>query len=364
MDLSNIEQENEKLLIASKLINAKNFAKAKTILEEYIMKVTPLIKQDSKEEDLCFSNVGEFYVYIQKFKPKKNIIWVNCKLDIAYQWLAYIANEEQKFKEALDYIKKGLIYNPMNTDLYYEKIETYKFQKDWDNLYKVTDEVYPLILTSRDLAKYYRALGYYFIEKGIFEVAYALYMFSLEYDESIVAKKEINYIRETINNPQFNMTLPDAITIFLKNNINVGAPKENVQFLKKLLNEESLIKNDEETKFDIEENLFRLTNDDTYFHSLFLDLDIGKEEISEEATLRLLNKDKFMKNMLSNDYQLEYIIDTKENSYKGFIHIADDDIQEEGLDKDCPYKIELVGIFSSDNREHSFIEFKIANREE
>ena len=230
MDLSNIEQENEKLLIASKLINAKNFAKAKTILEEYIMKVTPLIKQDSKEEDLCFSNVGEFYVYIQKFKPKKNIIWVNCKLDIAYQWLAYIANEEQKFKEALDYIKKGLIYNPMNTDLYYEKIETYKFQKDWDNLYKVTDEVYPLILTSRDLAKYYRALGYYFIEKGIFEVAYALYMFSLEYDESIVAKKEINYIRETINNPQFNMTLPDAITIFLKNNINVGAQKKMFNF--------------------------------------------------------------------------------------------------------------------------------------
>ena len=176
MEAQSIKKLNDKLLLASHLMNERKYQDAKIILLEYIQYVEPLIKKSTKEISFCFSNVAEFYIYTQQNKLKKSVSWVSYKLDIAYQWLAYIANEEGKYKEALNYIEKGLQYNPMNTDLIYEECETYKLQKNWDKLYNATKKVYPIIITARDMAKYYRALGYYFIEKGIFSGLCSLYV--------------------------------------------------------------------------------------------------------------------------------------------------------------------------------------------
>ncbi len=361
-----IQEINNNLIKASDLINNKKFDEAENVLKEYIQKVQPLIKKSKDEISLCFNNVAEFYLYTQLHKPVKNVAWVSYKIDVAYQWLAYIANENKEYKKALAYAEKGLSYNPMNTDLIFEECETYKFQKDWPKLYATTKKVYPLIITARDVAKYYRALGYYYIEQGIFEVAYALYMFSLEYEESNNAKSELNFIRQTINNHSFKMTLPDAINIFLKNNINIGAPKKNIDLLKQLLHEENLVQNNIDVKYDIEEDIFALTKDDTYLHSFWVNIDEGKKDITEDITLKIVNNHKLLEEFPNKKEprRIEYVLEDKNNTYKGYTIIDSKDlVVEEEMAKNSPYIVKVYGVFLSQKVENSFIEFKIASKD-
>ncbi len=360
-----IEKLNQNLIKASQLINAKNFPKAKEILHDYLQVTEELVKSSKKTKMLCFDNLVEFYAYT-KNETSKNINWVSFRCDVAYQWLAYIANEEGKHKEALKYINKGLKYNPMNINLYFEQAETYKLTNENTKILDALYEAYFLIYSARDLARYYRLLGYFYTEQKIYEIAFALYMFSLEYENSPLAYSELDYILKTINNPNFRLSMPDIISLFLKNNINIGAPKENILILKELLEEKELIPNIE-MQFDIYQNLFLLTKDDTYYHSLIIPLNEKRVDISDEYVLSLINVNdvisKIKKHKLKK-YKIEYVIEHRTDSYQGYIILDDNNyIIEEYLEESCPYKIKMYGLYLNKEENGEYLELKIASKE-
>ena len=102
--------------------------------------------------------------------------------------------------------------------------------------YNLTKKIYSKIYDINNLARYYRNLGYYYIEKKEWDLAKAVYLYSLKYQNSPVVTQEIAYIVQESKNDK----LPDKdnLTKILKeNNIPIFISKENMNIIKELKSE-------------------------------------------------------------------------------------------------------------------------------
>ena len=83
----------------------------------------------------------------------------------------------------------------MSFSLRSEYIETFKMTGDLEQFRTLTTEAFRNVFRPGPLARCYRNLGYYFVEKKLWPEATACYMLSLQYDnESQNAQSELYYI--------------------------------------------------------------------------------------------------------------------------------------------------------------------------
>ena len=103
--------------------------------------------------------------------------------------------ELNRIPEAQEALKKGLRWDPICFRMMSEYIETYKMSGDLEQFYILTKEAFKIAFRSTDLARCYRNLGYYFVEKKLWSEAISCNLLSLEYDnEAKAAQSELYYI--------------------------------------------------------------------------------------------------------------------------------------------------------------------------
>lgn len=221
----------------------KDLDKAKSMLLEFV-DGNMIFDNDSTTEYYNFSDVIEFVIYTKTNKTNKNIKWLDIPFVTAYSYLSYIYNEEKQYDKALEMIEKACRWNPMSLSPLFEKCETYKMQKDWDNFYNITLSLYDKIYNARDLAHYYRNLGFYYIEKGNLNIAYALYTASTKFEKNNNAYAEMKYINQLLQREFYNMSAEEGVNLLKQNNISFGVKQENLDLLVAIyVNEKELISN-------------------------------------------------------------------------------------------------------------------------
>lgn len=230
---------NEKIVEAGVLIGKKDYEKAKDILNEYINENKDSYKSDDVI-NYSFKNLSEFYLFVNKVVTKKQTFWINAKVDDAYRLLGYIAVEEQEYDKALDYLKESLKYNPVNLDTFFEMTESYKMNKDLKMMKETLDGLYEYIHEPVSLSRYYRNLGFYYIEKEEYELAFSLYLISLEYDFNQFALSEMLYIRKMLKDNEYNISKKDAIKMIENNGIRLGISESNLSLLNNLSKDKKL----------------------------------------------------------------------------------------------------------------------------
>ncbi len=236
-----IDQLNKKIREANKYIMQKNFSKAKELLTEFLQESLSIYQEDQITRYFSFQDIIEFYCSKGVIQTDKKVIWIGLRYDIAYKLLGYIALEEKDFTKARDYLEKGLYYNPMSTEIRFEKAESYKMQQDLENMLEATKEIYDYLLNPNDLARYYRLLGYYYIERNQLELAYSLYAFSIYYANSEVAHHEIEYIKKQLGQPNYKLSTKDILANLEKEKITIGISLEKIAKLRKLSLEKELM---------------------------------------------------------------------------------------------------------------------------
>ncbi len=239
-DLGNL---NNKIEEANKYILQKDFSKAKNLLNEFLEAALTAYKEDQVTRYFSFKDIIEFYCSKGIINTDKKVVWVNLRYDVAYKLLGYIAIEEQEFEKARDYFEKGLYYNPMSTEIRFEKAESYKCQKDFDKMLEVIKDIYNYILDPHDLSKYYRLLGYYYVEKNKLDLAYSLYALSIYYENNEMAHHEINYIKQKLGQPDYKISTKKIISLIKNENISQSIAEENLTKLKQLASEKEVIEN-------------------------------------------------------------------------------------------------------------------------
>jgi len=190
--------------------------------EELLLKILPeeeLYQSDSVSLYCTFRNPLEIAYYKAIYNPPKEIRIAPYPYNQIYQLYAYVLIEKCLFDEASNIIDKALLRNPLNADIKFEKAEIYKMQGDMERFLQITIEAQPMVYRIKDTSRYWRNIGYYFIEKEKWDGAISAYLISLHQDPSPLAQSQLFYISQRTGKKIKSQKYEKLLALLEKENI-------------------------------------------------------------------------------------------------------------------------------------------------
>lgn len=168
-----------------------------------------------------FEEDGKFYVkfwdkdeflyycrYLEDINDKQDIVWIFNAYPLCCYFLSIICIERGDFNSAFEFLKKGIELEPDNPMLLSEMgllLTAIATQNRTDEIFNQSISYYEQAFSSRPFntnsqkARALRGIGYVLIEIGKFEQAQKMYEISLTWEESQLAKKELEIISQHLN---------------------------------------------------------------------------------------------------------------------------------------------------------------------
>ena len=184
--------DNVQMFIHEKEMD-KAFELVKELVNEY-EKNGLRFEDDTESEYFCFNEPIEEILYIQFNDPEKTIRLNPLDYSSLFYLYGSLLIEKGRIEEAKEALLKSKRWNPANTTIMFELAETYKMLGEFEDFYKITRESYNYIHRKKDLGRFYRNIGYYFVEKKEYDTAAGIYIFSRMYDDSDFVNEELAYI--------------------------------------------------------------------------------------------------------------------------------------------------------------------------
>lgn len=250
----------------------KEYKKALKILENLIHKYETLnlFSDDSVSEYHTFQEPFEEILYRFIHNPEKEVRQAEIKYSKMYYQYGSLLIDLERYEDAQKVLETGMKWNPVSTQMAFERTETFKLRGMMDEYYQATRDIFKIAFRPEDLAHCYRNLGYYYVEKGELQLAVCCLVFSIPYSSSNLVQSELFYI---YNLDQKLIMNPDMQTIqmhFMVYDIPLG-PDEGIISLAYYF-----------TKQSIEEGQKELAQ---YFISILISLlDEDMEDLQELKT--------------------------------------------------------------------------------
>ena len=171
---------------------------------------------------VCFDNNEEFLLLVVNTNKNVFVNWVKNEEYFKQYKQAYALVEAQIIEPALILLKNCLKYSPVSIASRCEIIECLlRFNKNELALSFLLD-MKEYIYSEKDIAWFYRRLGYVFIELEKYDLACACFKYSLRFENAAKALNELRYIEETVN-----VTLEDEMVepLLLQHKIPLCVPK-------------------------------------------------------------------------------------------------------------------------------------------
>lgn len=154
-----------------------------------------LFQDDQVSEYRNFDESFEEVLYRFRFRPEKDIRHAPLPLTEVYLLYGSLLIDLKRVPEAQEALKKALHWNPVSFKITSEYIETYKILRDIETFFRLTVEAFKIAFRSPQVARCYRNLGYYFVEKELYSEAIACYLLSLQFEkDSKQVQSELYYI--------------------------------------------------------------------------------------------------------------------------------------------------------------------------
>lgn len=224
---------------ASRCIQEDRFDEAQPILEQLMQYVK---KYENKTECKQFQNIFEYYYYFVTVAPSESITIP--EEPILYYLLFYglLLVQQHKNDEAIEIFKKVIAYNPYCAEAYFEMADVYRKQDNLDLFYETIKQVYHIAYDPYVLAKYYRNIGFYFVEKKDYQFAKMAYFVSSHYENHPNVSHELAYISMITNEDIVAPSLLDIQEAFFEKGLN---PVPNDRIIAFLLNMGELMEESE-----------------------------------------------------------------------------------------------------------------------
>ncbi len=212
-------------------IYRKKFNVGKDILNSAVEKVEKLdmYQDDEVSEYHTFNEPMEEILYKHRYQPEKTLRQAPEPFSELYLTLGSVHFELGDMEEAQIALEKAMRWNPMDAAIRFEHAELFKKKGDMDEFFKLTMQIFPNVYQSRHIARCYRNLGYYFVEKALWKVAATCYILSIHYDQDASrAQSELWYIQQNAGS-DFSMPSNEKIGEIAKQyNIPLGADRDVV----------------------------------------------------------------------------------------------------------------------------------------
>ena len=177
----------------------KKYDEALSLLENLVHQVEEMgmYKDDQVSEYHCFAEFFEEVLYRELENPQKELR--QCDFPYALIYLRYgsLLFETKRYDEAREALAVAMKWNPANAYIAFEHAETYKAKGEFERFRQRTLDIFHYAFRPDHVARCYRNLGYYYVEKGEWLSALACYERSLAFEpDAKEAMSELYYIRE------------------------------------------------------------------------------------------------------------------------------------------------------------------------
>jgi len=238
-----LDINNNRLNIAAAIkeaefqIHKKDFRKALKILESIIKEIESqlvysLFLFDTIEKYYHFHNPFEELLYynLYELSPGECINYMTEDYGRLYSLYGAMLFEFKRFDEAKKALTKAIKINPINDEPLFELAEISKIRGEWDEYSDITRQSFKIAYTRESIARYYRNMGFYFIEKQDYDLAIALYFVSKFYVKHPMVEHELLYIQKKAGRPIPMLSQDQIKEMFKKNDIPFG-PDQTVMDL-------------------------------------------------------------------------------------------------------------------------------------
>ena len=213
------------------LSEVKNKIRDRDIMgaERLLLNVLP--SDDSFREDavsvyLSFKTPLEYYYYLYKFKPQKKVRNPPFPFNEVYELYSYILVEKKEFAAAIPVFDKALVRSPLNKFFFFERAEIFKVLKDMTTFKKLNEDILQYLYRREDVSKYFRNLGYYFIECRQWDAAVSAYTASMWWCPSEMAAGQLYYIVKQTGKVHKNDDIGECLKILEGEGVNIEPDPE------------------------------------------------------------------------------------------------------------------------------------------
>lgn len=340
---------NEQRKIIEEHLANKEFDLARKEIYKTIENSETKSVEDEQNTYMCFNSYLELMLYVDKYNPKKPNIAPKTNMAFLYYILGYINFELKEYDEALKNLNEALKWNPVDLNTLYEKAGVYKAIGDLERFKAEIEKTYPFVISSSFLAKYYRELGYYYIEKKVYDVANVIHSMGLDFaqteDERNRSLNELMYIAQQEQREIRKSNLEEVKKLCEDYNIPIGFDKRTVGMImdehQRLINRDGL---SEQVK-----DLSRILFDITHYPKFIIPHRIKDEEtgisikipeswgVLRKSEYEKLNLDKNTIFIFNTDYNenISVVIDNGEcgiGQFTELYKLCIDNMKKAGID--------------------------------
>lgn len=310
---------NEQKKVIEEHLANKEFELARKEIYKTIENSETKNVEDEQNTYMCFNSYLELMLYVDKYKPNKPNIAPKTNMAFLYYILGYIDVENKDYENALKNLSESLKWNPVDLTVLFEKAEIYKSTGDLERFKAEIDKIYPLITSRWFLARYYREVGFYYIEKKVYDVANAIYSMALdfsltEYDKN-KAINELMYIAQQEKREPKKNTI-DEIKVLCENyNVPTFYNKRTVGVI--LHEHQRLLERDgksEQVK-ELSRILFEITNEYEYMVTNIVKDDKTGISLSVPEKWGILRKSDYERNGLDENVIFAIISEFSDNIF-------------------------------------------------
>lgn len=283
------------------LIKNKDYEKAENMLLDLITQSNNKVIEDENNTYYSFSNYIEILIFWYMYKPEKRNICPDINYSEIYYYLGFINIETKNYGKAQEYFKKGLEWNPMDVSIMFENAYLYRMLGDIERYKAEIEKTNPFIYEIGYMAKYYRELGWYYVEKKSFDLANALYTQSLAFYETDMAKKELEFIAKSENRQARLSTTEEMQKLFKDYNITFGFNRNTVDVIIDEYNRLYTENPQPDVINFISKKLYDITLDDKYMIFYELKDENTETKIDVPFTWSYIRKEDFEKNDIAKN---------------------------------------------------------------
>jgi hypothetical protein len=183
-------------------ISQRKYQEAISIIDEYLISRVE-VNEDENIINYNFDNLEEFltFVSIKNDIKNKKVVWLRSDRGQLLISKAYALYELGKHQEALDTLKSIFTFNPIAVNARFEIFENLLKLNRIEEAKLQLKEIWPFLINSSDIAKYYRRRAFIQSELKNFKAAVLLLTYSYFYDRDISkSSEELLYIEYGLRN--------------------------------------------------------------------------------------------------------------------------------------------------------------------
>lgn len=220
----------------------------------------------SDKPDICANHLLEFYLFEYYYKTREYDSHHH-PVHQMYLSVAKILIEQKKYDVALGVLDKAREWNPVDMDIIWSVTDCLKMTGKLEELYAFLIDCYPYIYTRSDMARFYRCLGFYYVEKYEPDIAMVVYTYSNMYSHNKNADSEIKYLETALEKECPEYTVDEIQKILLEKNIPDGISETTLAILYRA-GQLELESGDKKAAIECLELLYEVTGDEEVGHML------------------------------------------------------------------------------------------------